>query len=160
MKKTGLLLMGVGLIVAVSFLYKYSKAPFLSGFPAPGRALASSSDGVLFLYVFFSKATCPPCLEFFEVLNRIGDQFPVVGIIPEKDYPEKDLVARTTGARFPIESAKNYRRFMPPYNPSLFGVTGKGRILFVVPGVAGEAGYLEAFLAEFKRKAHILLTES
>jgi hypothetical protein len=159
-KKTGPLLLGVGLIVAVSFLYRNSKMPFLSGFPAPGRTPAASSDGVLFLYVFFSKGTCPPCLEFFEVLNRIGDRFPVVGVIPEKDFPEKDLVARATGARFPIESAKNYRRFMPPYNPSLLGVTGKGRILFVVPGVAGEGGYLEAFLAEFKRKARILLSES
>jgi thioredoxin-related protein len=159
MKKIVIPILLVCLLVAISFIYKNSKIPFLYGFPSNKMTGKIHPDGTLYLFIFFSKGTCSPCLDFIRVLNRIQDQFPVIGIIPDREYSEKELVARITGAQFPIESVRKYRKYAPTYNPTLYGVTKKGRILFALPGVEGEGEYLESFLLEIKRKAYILLTE-
>jgi hypothetical protein len=70
---------------------------------------------------------------------------------------EVDL-RNTTGAAFNLTSIKeSYKKFIPHYKPTILGVEGSGKILFVLPGVPGEKEYLYNFLTNFYGKSLELL---
>jgi thioredoxin-related protein len=106
----------------------------------------------LYLYVFFSKKNCYECLGIIEVLNDLPPRFVVSGVIPDAELENKKEIRFHTGATFPLESQSKYKRFAPRYTPTVVGVSARGEIFFVLPGVPGEKGYLKKFLDSMYNK--------
>jgi hypothetical protein len=141
----------VCIVVIFSFNYKDSHRPVLGKFPIENQPRINV-PGVppLYLYFFFSRRHCPVCLEAIEVLNELPSQFVVIGIVPAGELEKESEFRNATGAAFNLIIFKeSYRRFTPRYSPALFGVSGNGDILFILPGVPGEKKYLNEFLIDF-----------
>jgi hypothetical protein len=67
-------------------------------------------------------------------------------------------VAGSAGAAFKLIGFKKaHKRFNPNYTPAIYGVSGEGKILFILPGVPGESKYLYGFLVSFYSKSVELL---
>ncbi len=82
----------------------------------------------------------------------------VTGIVPDEELENETDVRNTTGATFKLVGTKGtYKRFVPHYTPTIFGVSRNGKILFVLPGVAGAKTYLYDFLTNFYGKSIELL---
>lgn len=153
----------VCMTVMGTFLYKASKTPVLDGFPIDWPAKKNTSGEPLFhIFIFFSRNNCPVCLESVKVLNQLQSPFIVTGIVPGNELENESEIRSTTGAAFKLVSSRDsYKKFNPHYQPSIFGVSGKGRILFILPGVPGQAEYLDNFLVEFYGKSlEILIHDS
>lgn len=138
----------VVIIVAMaSLIYKIETSPNTK-FPISEETEIRSRDTQipLFLYVFFTKKNCRDCMEFIEVLNELPPQYIVTGIVPESELKEETELRSITRAAFPLESLGKYKKYIPWYAPGTVGVSYKGDILFVLPGVPGEKEYLETFL--------------
>jgi len=148
------------ILVLTSFIHKSKKANIFSLFPFVESINTEDEETPLYLFYFFSKRNCEPCLEVIEVLNRLPNYFKVVGIIPEIELKEENELRNITGANFELRSVKKYKRFLPQYAPTLIGVSKKKRIFFVLPSVPYEKEYLEQFLLEFFRKAYPLILEN
>jgi hypothetical protein len=72
---------------------------------------------------------------------------------------EKNL-RETTGAKFELESmSKKYQKFLPLYNPTIYGVDSQGIIYFILPGIPQEEDYLKRFLVTFYYKTYNLLKD-
>jgi hypothetical protein len=151
--------LSISVLVLLSFLYKLYKTPVLGRFPLEYRvAPDSSGEPPLYLYLFFSKHNCSVCLEAIQVLNMLKSPFVVTGIVPGEELKNEDQLRRTTGATFKLIGFNaSYRRFVPRYQPALFGIAQDGSILFVMPGVPGEQSYLYDFLSNFYGKSLELL---
>ncbi len=151
--------LGICLVVSLSFIYKISKTPVLVKFPIGNEsAKNTSSEPPLYIYIFFSQHNCPSCLEFIQVLNELPQPFVVTGIVPGEELKNETVLRKTTGAAFNLISIKEcHKKFKPHYTPAIFGVTGSGRVLFVLPGVPGEKKYLYDFLVNFYGKSLELL---
>ena len=147
------------LVVSLSFIYKNSKIPVLVKFPVRNESTKNTSGEPLFyLYIFFSQHNCPSCLGFIKVLNELPPSFVVTGIVSGEELENEKQLRQSTGAGFKlIPFGEKYRRFKPHYTPAIFGVTGRGRVLFVLPGVPGEKKYLYDFLVNFYGKSLELL---
>ncbi len=149
-----------------SSLVKDSTKTVLERFPMERKEApthpGNSDEPPLYLYIFFSQANCHVCMEAIQVLNHLPAQFPVTGIVPWKEMENETQVREKTGAKFPLIPFKeSYRPYVPNYSPSIFGVAGNGKILFVLPGVPGQVDYLYDFLTEFYgRSLQYLLTAS
>jgi thiol-disulfide isomerase/thioredoxin len=141
----------VCIVVIFSFNYKDSHRPVLGKFPIENQAKDNvPGEPPLYLYFFFSKNHCPVCLEAIEVLNELPSQFVVTGIVPGGELNKESELRSATGAMFNLVPFKDiHRRFTPRYAPTLFGVSGNGDILFILPGVPGEKKYLNEFLIDF-----------
>jgi hypothetical protein len=63
-------------------------------------------------------------------------------------------------ADFDLNSLNKFKKYLPNYAPTLFGVGQKGKIFFLIPGVPGENSYLKQFLESFLRRASSLLKDS
>ncbi|NIN20888.1 MAG: hypothetical protein GTN82_23350 [Candidatus Aminicenantes bacterium] len=113
----------------------------------------------LFLYVFFTKRNCIDCLEIMDALNNLPPQFVVFGIVPERELKDEKELRRKTGAAFPLVSAVKYKKYIPWYTPTIIGVSPKGDIIFVLPGVPGEKEYLLNFLDSLYMKVYPILLE-
>ena len=146
-------------LVLSSFLYKLAKAPVLDYFPIEHKVEPESSgEPPLYLFLFFSRNNCSVCLEAIQVLNELKPPFIVTGIVPGEELKKEDQLRRTTRAKFKLMGFKeSYRRFLPHYQPALFGIGQGGKILFVMPGVPGEQAYLYDFLVNFYGKSLELL---
>ncbi len=149
----------VCLVVMGTFFYKISRAPVLNGFPIEQPAPKNTSgEPPFYLFIFFSRNNCHTCLEAIRVLNRLPSQFFVTGIVPVEELENEAELRGTTGASFKLVSVKeSYKKFNPHTAPTIFGVSGKGRIRFVLPGVPGQEEYLNNFLVEFYGKSIELL---
>ena len=149
----------VCLLVMITFLYKNSKTPVLEEFPIENKPAQTQGDEPpLYLYIFFSQHNCHVCMEAIQVLNELPPPFVVTGIVPAEELKNETTLRRTTGASFHLIPLKDHhKRFYPHYTPAIFGVTGNGRILFVLPGVPGEKEYFYNFLVNFYGKSMELL---
>jgi len=141
----------VCILVILSFMYKSSKTPILGKFPIENKKLHHNAGGPpLYIYIFFRKHNCPTCLEAIQVLNELPSQFIVTGIVKSKELKNEVELREVTGATFDLIAYKDsYKRFVPNYYPTIFGVGGNGKIFFVLPAIPGEKEYLEEFLIVF-----------
>ncbi len=151
MKKIVIALLLAVVLVLGSLLFKTAMGNIYNGFPMEKENL-SKHEVPLYLYIFFSKNSCRDCLEVIGVLNELPAQFKVIGVVPGDELKEEDLIRRLTGSKFPLLGGDNYRKFAPPYSPSIVGLSKKGTINFVLPAVPGEKEYLAKFLTTFYRK--------
>ena len=148
------------LIVTAIFLgslnYKSKKSYILDHFPI-NKFQTEYESPRIYLIFFFSIDNCFPCLSIIETLNNLPSQYKVIGLVPEKEINFEDEVRKITNARFELKSYEGLRKFRPNYYPSLFGVSQKGNILFILPGVPGQDEYLRQFLESFLHKASLIL---
>jgi len=141
-----------------SIIYKIENRNILGHFPSHQNTKENKSTSpYLNLFIFFSVKNCKPCLEIIEVLNKLPEEFNVIGIIPENEFAIEEQVRRITKAKFKVVSQKKFKRFSPNYYPTIIGVSPREEILFVLPGVPNEKEYLINFLNDFFKKANILL---
>jgi hypothetical protein len=149
----------VCLVVMGTFYYKLTKTPVLDRFPIEHKVEKTKSDEPpLYIFIFFSRNNCPVCLEAIQVLNELPSPFVVSGVVPVKDLENEGEFRNATGATFKLIPFKDiYKRFRPHYFPTIYGVSGLGRIFFILPGVPGEREYLKNFLATFYGKSMDLL---
>ena len=140
-------------------MYKDSKTPILRNFPIENNTgKINSGEPPLYLYIFLSRNNCPDCLDAIQVLNELPPTFVVTGIVPVSDLKNETDFRNTTGAAFKLTGFKNaHKRFNPNYTPAIYGVSGGGKILFIIPGVPGENKYLYDFLVNFYSKSVELL---
>ena len=158
MTKYIIVLLIVCILALSSYIYRYNKTNIFNNFPY--EKLSKLNDDMkdsLHLFLFFSIKNCPPCLDIIDVLNDLENNFQIIGIVPKQELLiEKDL-RKITGAKFKLLSMVKFQRFIPKYAPTIVGVSGQKKILFVLPAVPYEKEYLRQFLTEFYRKAHPLL---
>jgi thioredoxin-related protein len=142
-----------------TLLYKLSKTTALDKFPIEQSAEKSiAGEPHFYIFIFFSINNCPVCLESIKVLNELKSPFIVTGIVPRNELKKEKEIRSATGAAFKLVSLKeSYKKFNPHYAPTIFGVSGKGHILFILPGVPGQKEYLYNFLVEFYGKSIELL---
>jgi len=153
----------VVILLLGSFLYRghhtNRNIDMYAEFPVSSGGKLIREDAPLYLFVFFSEHNCPPCMEVFSVLNTLPPPFCVTGVVPDNEAPHEVRIRQRTGAAFPIIGAKGLENFVPPYTPSILGVSSRGRIHFVLPAVPGETEYFMAFLESFYGKAFPLLLD-
>jgi hypothetical protein len=151
------------LIVSVIFLssaiYKNNKSSVLKNFPIQ-KLKTEEENPRIYLIFYFSMNNCLPCLEVIETLNQLPDQYKVIGLVPDEELQFEDELRSLTGARFELKSIKRFKKYLPNYAPSLFGINQKEEIFFILPGVPGENVYLRQFLESFLHKAKPLLGNS
>jgi hypothetical protein len=100
-------------------------------------------------------------LEVIHVLNELPSQFIVTGIVKSKELENEAELREVTGATFDLIAYKDsYKRFIPSYSPTIFGVGRNGKIFFVLPCIPGEKEYLEEFLIVFYNQSlHLLMPD-
>lgn len=151
------------LIVTAIFLgslnYKSKKSQILDHFPI-NKFQIECENPRIYLIFFFSIDNCFPCLRIIETLNNLPSQYKVIGLVPEREINFEDEVRKITNARFELKSYKGLKTFKPNYSPSLYGVSQRGEILFILPGVPGQDEYLKQFLESFLHRASLLLKNS
>ncbi len=155
--------LAVGLAVLLSFVYRNSRQNVLQRFPVESAGNKLETGGArLYLFIFFSKNNCHVCLEAIRVLNGLGAPYVVTGIVPVKELWDEAGLRGVSGAEFPLVSiGREHVKFNPHYTPSIFGVSARGRILFVLPGVPGEGKYLHDFLTNvYSRTLEVLIEDS
>lgn len=159
MKNSIIGFLAICVIVVLSFMYKASKSPILGKFPIENELKNISTDELpLLIYIFFSRHSCPNCLEAIHVLNELSPPFFVTGIVPGEELKNEVELRKTTGAAFNLVGFnESYKKFTPHYMPAIFGVGRDGKILFVLPGIPGENKYLHEFLINFYGKSVELL---
>ncbi len=138
-----------GILVLGSFLFRANRRPVYTGFPVHEEAAKNNDAPILNLYLFFSKNDCISCIEIIQVLNKLPAQYKVVGFVPEAQLKDEDEIKRKTGAAFELRSRSRYKKYIPYYTPTIIGVSQKGTIFFILPGVPDEIEYLEKFLDSF-----------
>jgi len=149
----------VCLVVMGTLIYKLSKTNVLDKFPIE-QSLEKNISGEpnFYIFIFFSIKNCSVCLESIKVLNELQSPFIVTGVVPENELKNETEIRSATGATFKLVSFKeSYKKFNPHYSPTIFGVSVKGDILFIIPGVPGQKEYLYDFLVEFYGKSIELL---
>jgi hypothetical protein len=151
----------VGIILLSSIIYKNGKELILQDFPIEKIVKKQRSDiPYFYIYLFFSKRNCPDCLKVIDVLNNLPEYFIVRGIVPAEELSEEKNLRETTGAKFELESmSKKYQKFLPLYNPTIYGVDSQGIIYFILPGIPQEEDYLKRFLVTFYYKTYNLLKD-
>lgn len=155
------------LIVAVlavsSSYYKYythtqippKKTLEISFVVGDGSTDKKSKDKKLYLYAFFSKNNCSDCMKSLEVLNGLPtSMFVVKGLVPDHELSDLSSVLEKTHVEFPIEGQSKLPTLLPQYTPTVVGVTRKGTLLCVIPGVPGEQNYIEQFLYSLYYKSY------
>ena len=159
MKNYVIAFLAICVVVILSFMYKNSQKQVLGEFPMEHiQKTRNNKEPRLFLFIFFSRHNCPTCLEAIEVLNELPPQFVVTGIVPGEELENETDIRNTTGATFKLTGMKRgYKRFMPHYTPTIYGVNRTGKILFVFPGATGAKAYLYDFLTNFYGKCIELL---
>ncbi len=149
----------VGILFLSSIIYKNSREPILQHFPVKKTVKRKESNNpVFYIYMFFSKRNCHDCLRVIDVLNELPDYFVVRGIVSERELGNEKELREITGAKFELEPmSKKYRKFLPIYSPTIYGVDERGIVYFILPGVPAEKEYLKKFLLSFYYKAYNIL---
>jgi hypothetical protein len=147
--------LAICIAVLLSFQYRSSKTSVLGNFPIETKAeKITAGEPPLYIYIFLSRNDCPDCLEAIQVLNKLPTPFIVTGIVPVKELKDEPGFRSTTNAAFKLIGFKKaHKRFNPNYTPAIYGVSGDGKILFILPGVPGESKYLYDFLVNFYSKS-------
>jgi hypothetical protein len=161
MRKLLVALACVIILFLISVIYRERVTPVLSSFPVEELGDGSKSEVILNLLLFFSRKSCPPCLQqVINYLNQPPQNVRVVGIVRDEEMKFLDDIKQTTGARFPVMSLKRWKRYRPNYAPTLYGVGPDGKVYFVLVCTGLEETYLGAYIDEFMRKADYLLRAS
>lgn len=153
MKNYLIVFLMVVILALTSIIYKNSKSSIYDGFPLK-KISTADVDAPLFLYVFFSKNNCRDCMQVIELLNILPIQYRVVGVVPENELEKESELRSMTKAEFPLISIAKYKKYIPPYAPSILGISRKGKIYFILPGVPKAKEYLQKFLDEFHHKVY------
>jgi len=156
MKNFVIIFLIVVISVLSSFLYKNSKTPIYKGFPVE-KITANENEVPFVLYIFFSKKNCKDCLEVIHVLNELSPPFMVFGVVPGSELKDESKLRKITGAVFPIISNRGYKKYIPPYSPSIVGMSKDGKIYFVFPGIPGMNEFLKNFIFVFYQKIYGIL---
>lgn len=156
MKRYIILILLVSVLFGVSTVYKYRTFNIFRDFPIK-EIIAEKSNNKILLLFFFSINSCAPCLDIIDVLNNLDARYKVVGIVREKELEFVDELRRITGAKFELKSNKSIKKYSPIYAPTLYGISRKGEILFILPSVPGESNYIKEFLEVLLRRANNLL---
>lgn len=137
-------LLGVVILFLVSIVYKQQNTMVCHHFPVPESLKKKSDEVPLYLFLFFSKNDCIPCLvEIVEVLNTLPSRFCAAGIAPGEELKDEQELRLLTGASFPLYSYQKYKKYLPWHTPTLFGVSPSGKIIFVLPGIPEQGDYLD-----------------
>lgn len=140
--------LGVLVLFLGSVIYKQQNTLVCQHFPIPDTLKRKSVDVPIYLFLFFSKDNCMPCLiEIVDVLNTLPLQFRTAGIAPVEEMKDEPELRRLTGASFPLYSSQAYKKYLPWHTPTLFGVSPSGKIIFVLPGIQDQVAYLKKILA-------------
>ena len=159
MKNMAIALLLTVVLVLSSFLYRQSHSNVFLHFPIEELTEKNDSDPIFFLLFFFSRHSCPPCLEIIQVLNNLPSQFKVIGIVPENEMKEINEIREQTSATFKIIDMKKFVKVMPLYTPALLGVSKDGKILFSLPAVPGAKEYFTEFLETFYTQAFLFMID-
>lgn len=162
MNKYIMALLGVIILVLSSYLYKESRERILADFPmpAPEEGVTGPQDvPVIHLFLFFNSENCRDCLSVVDVLNELPSYFRVMGLVPQRDFKNHKRIRDITRAKFDLRCYDPFKRYLPHYAPTLFGINKNGKVLFVLPAVPGESSYLPVFLDGFYRRAYQLLLD-
>jgi len=147
-------------LVLASFVYKYNRTRICDNFPNPEISKDNNNSAAqLNLYLVFNSGNCRDCLNTIAVLNNLPSHFQIIGLIPNRDYINQKDLRDLTGAIFELRRNDRYKRFMPFYSPTLFGVSNSGKILFMLPAVPNESAYLLEFLENFYSRAYALISD-
>jgi len=127
-----------------SIIYKQQNTMVNHHFPVPENLKKKSDDVPFYLFLFFSRNDCIPCVvEIVQILNNLPLQFCAAGIAPVEKLKDKQELRRLTGASFPLYSNQKYKKYLPWYTPTLFGVSPSGKIIFIIPCINGQGAYLD-----------------
>jgi len=146
------------LLVAILFLgslvYKEQNTKVCQHFPVPEGLKKKSAENIpLYLFLFFSKNDCSSCLqEVIGILNRLPAQFCVAGVVPREELKDEKELRRLIGVSFPLYSYREFKKYLPWYTPTLFGVSPGGKIIFVLPGIPGQISNLRNTFDSIYRK--------
>jgi len=97
-------------------------------------------------------------METFDFLDRLGSPYIITGIVPDSELSNEREFRNQTGVTIDLVGMKDFKKYAPLYGPSLMGVTGKGRILFLIPGIPGQMKCLQDFIDAFYIKAYRILS--
>jgi len=137
-------LLGVVILLLGSVIYKQHNTMVCHHFPIPESLKKKSVVTPFYLFLFFSKNDCIPCIvEIVKVLNTLPSHFFVAGIAPAEELKNEQELRRLTEASFPLYSNKEFKKYLPWHTPTLFGVSPSGKIIFVLPGITGQEVYLD-----------------
>jgi hypothetical protein len=146
-------ILSVTVLLLISFIYKQHNRMVCHHFPIPESLKSKSDKTPLYLFLFFSKKDCSPCISnIINILNTLPSNFCIAGIAPEKDVMELESLRTQTGASFPLYSFTEFKTYLPWHTPTLFGVSPSGKILFVFPGILGKEFYIEEMLQSAYKK--------
>jgi hypothetical protein len=145
----------VAVLFVGSVVYKQQNTMVCYHFPVP-ESLKKQTEAVPFyIFLFFSRNDCIPCLvEIVKVLDTLPSQFCVAGIVPEDELKDKRGLMRLSGASFPFYSNQEYKKYLPWHTPTLFGVSPSGKIIFVLPGIPGQRTNIKHILSSIYGKLY------
>ncbi len=152
-------ILAVAVLVIGSFYYKSTLNDIYNGFPQVDIQTKTDVENPFYLYYFFSSKNCGDCLRVTEVLNHLPEQFVVIGVVADYDFRDKAALRKNTGANFEIISFRDFKKYIPPYWPSIIGVDKNRKIYFILPCVPGEKEYLESFVSSFYERAYSMFLE-
>ncbi len=114
--------------------YRLARKPFwLRAVPLPAELRVQVSSGpVLYLIVVFSRQGCITCLQQIQFLRRLGENFVLLGAVPDNELADLDYF-QSLGIDFPIIGISSLRGWAPRINPSVLGVNEQGAPLFAIP---------------------------
>lgn len=149
-------LLSVIILLSGSFIYKQNNIMICQHFPVPESLMRKSPGVPFYLFLFFSKKNCTPCiLEIIEVLNSLPPQFCIAGIIPKEELKEEPGFRKLTGMSFPLFSYHRFKKYLPGYRPTLFGVSPAGKITFVIAGTGEQKLYLRSLIISTYKKLYL-----
>lgn len=157
MKNVIIVFFAVCFAISVSFIYKIQKKQPLQHFPVSNVSQKQKIENPLYLLLFFSSKNCKDCMGAIDTLNHLNAPFVVYGIVPPEELAKERKLREVTGAGFELLPDERFRRYAPLYAPTLMGISKKGRILFILPGVPNQEKHLENFLYTFYSKAYVVL---
>lgn len=112
------------ILYLISIIYRLNTTPVLQRFPVEDvLEKHNNNQAKLYLFLFFSKNNCLPCLRVIDILDQSVEGISVLGIIPEKELQLREEICHTFNIRFPLKSVKRWKRFIPNYAPTLYGVS-------------------------------------
>lgn len=130
----------IGLLVVIilflgSVIYRHHNTKACHHFPIPESLKQKNKDVPIYLFLFFSEDNCAPCLsDIIEVLNTLPPQFRIAGIVSGDELENEAELRQAKGVSFPLFSFRKYKKYLPGYTPTLFGVSPAGEIVFIFPG--------------------------
>ncbi|UCH95257.1 MAG: hypothetical protein JSV88_00040 [Candidatus Aminicenantes bacterium] len=148
-------MLGVVILFLGSVIYKQQHKMVFHHFPIPESLKQKTDDPPLYLFIFFKKNDCQPCVvEMVEVLNTLPSQFCAAGIVPEEELKDELGLRRLIGESFPLYCYQKYKKYLPWDTPTLFGVSPAGKIIFVLPDIQSQRPYLRNFLVSIYKKLY------